>query len=85
MSEENLYIKLAEYDDVVEANKDCHATGRVILPELYDKQRDISAAKRHAMVRWGRRGGKTRELGEQHGSRSAESALEGIRGRENAS
>ena len=58
MSEDILDIELAEYDDVVEANKDCHVTGHVILPELYDKQPDISKAKRHSMVRWGRRGGK---------------------------
>ena len=84
MPDEILDIELAEYDDVVEANKDCHMTGRVILPELYDKQQDISAAKRHSMVRWGQRGG-MRQLGEQLGARSVESALEAIRRRENAS
>ena len=58
MSEDTLDIQLEEYDDVVEANKDCHVTGRVIQPELYDKQLEISGPKRHSMVRWARRGGK---------------------------
>ena len=77
-------LNLESYEDVVEANKDCPVTGHVILPQLYEKQKDISAAKRHVMVRWGRRGG-TRQLGEQLGARSVESALEETRGRENAS
>ena len=44
---------------IVSANRDCHITGRVKLPALFKKQREMLDSKRHLIAPCSRRLGKT--------------------------